>query len=408
MGSGRWMRSSFVYLLIIVAVIAIFFTLIPRGGTSERNISDLISLARDAPTQIREIEVSGDLPMFFEHELGDFVKLRGDEIHFTGSQRVAVTRFEHIFEKANSKTTLSMRGKPAVGHRRWLELDTRPGQTRPATRTPFESLAERARDGVLAGVGGIADGTDFLTGAKIIAVPNHNFSMISRSKSFLPDNWTLLQGTFGTEVEIEETITLSGGRSIKFTTDGAGTPPLLDSSLIPIKGGDKNPLVIELTQAKGVGAGTDNRLRVSLLYFNGDRSFNAASAESFIPPFGTTPANTFIQNRTLPFTPPSGVEFCKVRIQPEFIVDPADHYLDSVSVYALSTEFHAFNSFADTGIPEDTYTQIELDDDSTFPAHDFGNNFDTALDQFVAPVDGLYPAGHDVKPDRMLRTLDLG
>ena len=60
MGNSRWMRNSFIYLLIIVAVIAIFFTMMRGGfgGTEERSFSDILAWAKDG--QIQEIEVSGE------------------------------------------------------------------------------------------------------------------------------------------------------------------------------------------------------------------------------------------------------------------------------------------------------------------------------------------------------------
>ena len=56
----RWMRNSFIYLLIIVAVIAILFTLLsePLGGTNEVPISQVVSMA--ARGQLDLIEVRGD------------------------------------------------------------------------------------------------------------------------------------------------------------------------------------------------------------------------------------------------------------------------------------------------------------------------------------------------------------
>ena len=59
MGS-RWMRNSFIYLLIVVAVIAIFFTLFsdPLGGSEEVSISELVRMT--AASQLETIEVSGD------------------------------------------------------------------------------------------------------------------------------------------------------------------------------------------------------------------------------------------------------------------------------------------------------------------------------------------------------------
>ena len=59
MGS-RWMRNSLIYLLIIVAVIAIFFTLFsePLGGSRDIPISQVISMA--ASGDLETIEVKGD------------------------------------------------------------------------------------------------------------------------------------------------------------------------------------------------------------------------------------------------------------------------------------------------------------------------------------------------------------
>ena len=58
--NARWMRNSVIYLLIAVAVIAIFFTLFsdPLGGSREIPISEVITLA--AAGQLETIEVSGD------------------------------------------------------------------------------------------------------------------------------------------------------------------------------------------------------------------------------------------------------------------------------------------------------------------------------------------------------------
>ena len=58
--NSRWMRNSFIYLLVIVAVIAIFFTLLsePLGGSREVPINQVVSMA--AKGQLDSIEVRGD------------------------------------------------------------------------------------------------------------------------------------------------------------------------------------------------------------------------------------------------------------------------------------------------------------------------------------------------------------
>ncbi|MQG87618.1 MAG: ATP-dependent zinc metalloprotease FtsH [SAR202 cluster bacterium] len=61
--SNRWMRSSLVYLVIIVAVITIFFMFVdqPLGGAQEVGINEVVELAKNSSGSSRlEIEVSGD------------------------------------------------------------------------------------------------------------------------------------------------------------------------------------------------------------------------------------------------------------------------------------------------------------------------------------------------------------
>ncbi len=60
MGNSKWMRNSFIYLLIIVAVIAIFFGMMRGGlgGTEEIFISDVIAQVKEG--QIQKIEVRGE------------------------------------------------------------------------------------------------------------------------------------------------------------------------------------------------------------------------------------------------------------------------------------------------------------------------------------------------------------
>ncbi len=59
MGSNRWMRNGFVYLLVIVGVVVIFYTLLPSfGGTTEEPLTTVISMAK--ANEIREIKVDGE------------------------------------------------------------------------------------------------------------------------------------------------------------------------------------------------------------------------------------------------------------------------------------------------------------------------------------------------------------
>ncbi len=58
MGSNRWMRNGFVYLLVIIGVVVILYTLLPTfGGKTEEPFTTVVSMAK--ANEIREIEVDG-------------------------------------------------------------------------------------------------------------------------------------------------------------------------------------------------------------------------------------------------------------------------------------------------------------------------------------------------------------
>ena len=58
MGNNRWLRNSFVYLMIIIGVIVIFYTLMPFNSSDEQPISKVITMANN--NQLEKIEVNGD------------------------------------------------------------------------------------------------------------------------------------------------------------------------------------------------------------------------------------------------------------------------------------------------------------------------------------------------------------
>ncbi len=58
MGNNRWLRNSFVYLLVIIGIIVIFYTLLPSfAGRSEEPLTTVIAMAKNG--EIREVLVDG-------------------------------------------------------------------------------------------------------------------------------------------------------------------------------------------------------------------------------------------------------------------------------------------------------------------------------------------------------------
>ena len=69
MGSNKWLKNSFVYLLVIIGVIVVFYTFLPSfGGRNERPLTTVVSMAKNH--EIREILVDGKKLTVFPRSSG--------------------------------------------------------------------------------------------------------------------------------------------------------------------------------------------------------------------------------------------------------------------------------------------------------------------------------------------------
>ena len=105
----RWMRNSFIYLLIIVAVIAIFFTLFsdPLGGSREVSLTEVMDLV--ARGSVETIEISGDKLTIFTRS-GETLTSRKEE----GSSIVEVLANADVDPLANGVQVL-VKGSSGLG-----------------------------------------------------------------------------------------------------------------------------------------------------------------------------------------------------------------------------------------------------------------------------------------------------
>src|SRR3990170_4778916 len=70
---GRWLRNSFIYLLILVAIVAIVFTVFSSGGkgTVDQSLKDFVDQVKAG--DIRTVEVDGDVLTY---------KLEGSDVEY--------------------------------------------------------------------------------------------------------------------------------------------------------------------------------------------------------------------------------------------------------------------------------------------------------------------------------------
>jgi hypothetical protein len=75
-----------------------------------------------------EATLQVESPYFWPVETGnDYYTYAANDYHFDTAQSLGVIGYQHSLTANRSRTTLTLRGKPSGGFKRWLELEARPG-----------------------------------------------------------------------------------------------------------------------------------------------------------------------------------------------------------------------------------------------------------------------------------------
>lgn len=346
------------------------------------------AILADLKDPLAEINIT--IPLFFEVETNDIVKLIGDNLHYTGDQVLSVVSVTHNFGRDDSTTTLELRGKPRLGEKRWLELETRPGMANPGVKDPGESLRELLLSATLSQINNFSK-TDFLAGGKFVSVKNSTFSMISRGPNFPPDGWRIRPiDEWTVDFEFSD-ISVSGGRSVKFLTDDIDKR--LQSELIPVSGNPSDVMAFDVTYTHDSLA--NPVLIVIVAFINAAREVISAVAVTLNV---TITPGTFVTLRSTEFSggvlePVSGTEFIRLAIVPG--VGSSGILLDSISLYRLAHQsLAAISTLDQTGgdptfpVLQNTWTQVRLDDE----VRDYGQVFNStaAVSEFEAKETGEY------------------
>jgi hypothetical protein len=95
--------------------------------TAAGNLADAVRADLEFPIVEQQIAGTG---LWFA-DLGDYVKLLANGVHYNEDQYGGVTTYSHTFQNGELESTIGLRGKPAGRYRTWLDFGTG------APRTPY-------------------------------------------------------------------------------------------------------------------------------------------------------------------------------------------------------------------------------------------------------------------------------
>jgi hypothetical protein len=160
-------------------------------------------LANAALADLKDPIIEQDLSLaqsFPWVELGDLYTFTANNRHYTNDQLLAVCGYSHEARKGTVNTTLSTRGKPAIGVDRWLKLDSKaPNSKGNHALSLFQSTGGQSAT-LTEVVGGVRIAVD--TSPDVSARVEDFEHHISTSASFTPSSSTLVARTKSRTVEI--------------------------------------------------------------------------------------------------------------------------------------------------------------------------------------------------------------
>jgi len=353
-----------------------------------------------------------DLTALPELDVNDVLRFASLRHRYTARQTLATQSVDYSAGDDGAKTSLTLRGKPALGFAYWLSQEVRPGRARPPALTPVDALTDIGKTDRAGVVVNILDKTSYLTGGKFLAIRNSDFTRYSKGKANPPDGWSMVTGAFGTDVELDETKSLAGNRSIRFDIASAE----IISDFVAVDGDYDTPYSVEVTwqwKAGSVPTTTTKRVEVVLQWYDATKTLIAAASPGWFageqilrPGLSSYPAYNFPDVPTDPTVPtvfaedrwhrsrvdgilppgpaPGDARFVRVLIRPDTngahtVMHPQGLLVDSVSVYQSADELRSFHGNPWTypgGSPADWYNIRMRPPTSTpvFNSFDYGSH----------------------------------
>ncbi len=309
----------------------LFMEVAEASSSQIDTINEAFDFALSMLLDLREEDLAKSItiPLMPELEVNDLPKVMPIPELFTVPQRLAVKRLTHTFDPSGATTTVEMRGKPAVGQKRWLMLDTRSGGGKPAVIDPTQAISDLTTGTLLSTMRNLLDRTNQFTGGKYLQIRNPEFSQYSAGLNSEPDGWYMVTGTWGVDADALSD-SLSGDKSVIIKTS-SGRLMTLDP--IAIRGSE--PLSVEVTWKRETG---DDYVQITVSFQDINKSFISQSdiyPGSGIYGFPSVPAGTdWITSRAQGITPPSNARYMTLRVQSRQNTSPLTSILvDSIAAY---------------------------------------------------------------------------
>ena len=216
------------------------------------------------------------VPYYWPIMLGDLYQFEQDQgLIFDQAIKLAVVGYDHKYEQGSASTTMSVRGLPSAGYRRWLHVAAGPGG--PPT-SDFLGVTDARQDGKTGKTGNATttqyhisgQGTQFASsqGTNGGIVANGDFGFQSRAESgsgWPPDSWEVTTGTWGSSGDVWYSTDSVGGRRSLLLRDTATASVVVESDYLPV---DNQTVYEGFMYYKSDSTDASNNIQVVVEFYN--------------------------------------------------------------------------------------------------------------------------------------------
>ena len=148
-----------------------------------------------------------------------------------------------------------------------------------------------------------------LSGQQDQILRNNDFNIFTLGVASPPDGWSMITGTWGTDIDEDTTDSVTGNYAMDFEVVSGVMQPAMESAFIPVGGGaDTGDILQAAIVCKRSGGSTNSRAQIEIRFYDRAQAYISTSSTQF------TPTTTYVAFQTAPVITPATAMYCKVRI----------------------------------------------------------------------------------------------
>ena len=289
-----------------------------------------------------EFDHSVTVPLMPTLDIYDIIGFQPNSYLYTESQYLAVANVTHNFQE-DATTTISLRGKPNLGFKRWLAMESR-GAPNPAN-SPQDASGSLTKMQKLQPLQSILGNSQVNLGGRYMQLRNNAFTTWASGRLNEPTSWTASSPGWDNSTILATTTSLTGALAVSFLP-GAGA---LESSLIPVTEGVSYG--VEITFKRNASCVAADFLLMTLTYIQADGSSSAPGGANVQVDSSDPGTDEWITYRSSGFIAGSGAKYARLLSQRGGVTVGSEVIVDNLSIYPAEP---AIRALLDQSLPTDT------------------------------------------------------